>query len=223
MSLRRDQKFLLVRVKMKPEWPMQKLGQVLSKINFIWRKKYLWLFLAIALLGSLLLSLLFGAKLNDLLIFNTLIAVLWYSRETMDLKRNSNREIELLRSAEMNKMIPILLFREGARLHRDGNLSAFQIRNIGSGVAKDISVILSSVEVERNFNLAPGDSRQINIEGHRENVVDTVNQSPEEINMEIRYKDIYERKFRTVEITFTRDDDGNYNLDRGKWKFQILD
>lgn len=178
--------------------------------------------IATTFLGSLLLTWIKGS-LNDFLIFYTLIALLWYSWETMDLKRNSTKEIELIRQAEMNKMMPILVFREGARLHSDGNLSAFQIRNIGSGIAKDIKVILSSVDIEENFNLAPGESRQINIEGHRENVVDAIKQSPPEINMEIRYKDIYERRFRTVEITFSSDADGHYNLDRGRWKFQILD
>lgn len=202
---------------------MKKLGQIILKISYLWRKKYLLLFFGASLLGTLLFWRFFEANLNDLLIFNTLIAILWYSRETMDLKRNSNKEIKMLREAEMNKMMPILLFREGARLHKDGNLSDFQIRNIGSGVAKDIKVILASVEVEGNFNLAPVDSRQIKVENHKENIVDSIKQSPNKIYMEIRYKDIYERRFRTVEIIFTRDNDGNYNLDRGKWKFQKLD
>lgn len=191
-------------------------------IDYYWRKQYIKFYLFLTFIGSFAVWF-FKGKLNDYLIFYTLIAILWYTRETMDLKRNSNREIKLLKEAEMNKMMPLLIFQEGARLFKDGNLSAFCVINRGSGIARSVEILLGSVTIEENFTLAPTDTRTIRTHGNKEYIVNIIKENPTEIYMEIRYKDIYERLFRTVEISFTRDPDSNYNLDRGKWKFQRLD
>jgi len=78
-------------------WPIKKLGE---KISFIWRKKYPEMFAVIALLGTPALFY-FGSQINDYLIFYTLVAILWYSRETMDLKQISNRQTERLRIGQV--------------------------------------------------------------------------------------------------------------------------
>ncbi len=108
-------------------WPTKKLGEF---VNFIWRKKYPETFVAIAIVGTLVFPCL-GAKLNDFLIFYTLLAVLWYTRETMDLKRNSNKELYYLRVEHKTNLKPYL------RLQAGGNRGLILV-NEGKGVAVNL-------------------------------------------------------------------------------------
>lgn len=98
----------------------------------IWRKKYLHLFTVMAFLGTWLLWQFFKASLSDLLLFNTLVAILWYSRETMDLKQISNKQIYQLRQEYKTNLRPYL------RLQKKEGENKLQLVNEGTGVAVNL-------------------------------------------------------------------------------------
>lgn len=116
---------------------------LIEKINFIWRKKYLELFLFLAMIGTLTMFF-FQPKLNDFLIFYTLIAILWYTRETMDLKRNSNKELYYLRVEHKTNLRPYL------RLQKGGTRGLILV-NEGKGIAVNLKPIYKSGLIKRNF------------------------------------------------------------------------
>ncbi len=63
-----------------------------TKVKNLWRKKYIWVLVVAAILGSLTVRYCLDAKINDVLVFNTFIVLIWYSRETMDLKVIANKQ-----------------------------------------------------------------------------------------------------------------------------------
>lgn len=103
-------------------------------LNFQWRKKYIRMFLAVALFGTPVI-LYIDFKLNNLFIFYTLIVVIWYSRETMDLKRISNKELKELRKQYVTSIRPYL------RLQKNAGESRLQLVNEGKGVAVDLQSV----------------------------------------------------------------------------------
>jgi len=119
--------------KIKTNWPIKKLDEIKEKMTYIWRKEYLWFFGGIAFIGSLLL-IIFKVKFNDFLVYNTLIVIFWYSRETMDLKRISNKQIEYLRKEHKTNLRPYL------RLQKGGGKGLILV-NEGKGVAVNLRPI----------------------------------------------------------------------------------
>ena len=178
------------------------MGQVLLKINFIWRKKYLWLFLVMSVLGSLSLSLFFKAELNDLLIFNTLMAILWYSRETMDLKRIANKQMGQLRIEYKTNLRPYL------RLQKKTGENKLQLVNEGKGVAVNLRSVYKKGEQKIKLPgitamaAAPGSVT----EGLTPTRLGIDFDSDEECLIEINYNDIEGRNYYAA---FQRNPDYN--------------
>lgn len=100
-----------------------------DRIHNIWRKKYFEFFIMMAIIGSGLFWYFLKASLSDLLLFNTLVAILWYSRETMDLKQISNKQIYQLRQDYKTNLRPYL------RLQKKEGENKLQLVNEGKGVA----------------------------------------------------------------------------------------
>lgn len=111
---------------------MKNQGLIPDWVNNIWRKKYLQLFIAMSLIGSGVLWYFAKASLSDLMLFNTLVAILWYSRETMDLKQISNKQIYQLRQDYKTNLRPYL------RLQKKEGENKLQLVNEGTGVAVNL-------------------------------------------------------------------------------------
>lgn len=186
-----------------------KTNWLVEKINFIWRKKYLWLFLGIALFGSLLLKLLSRASLNDLLLFNTLIAILWYSRETMDLKRIANKQTDHLRIEHKTNLRPYL------RLQKKTGENKLQLVNEGEGVAVNLRSIYkkSGQEVRLPGITAMTAAPNSVTEGLTPARLGINFDSDENCLIEIKYNDIEGRNYHAI---FKRNSDYND-------KFEIIE
>ena len=189
---------------MKKNIRREKLGEFMLKINYLWRKKYLWLFLSISLVGTLMLGLLFKAKLNELLVFNTLIVIFWYSRETMDLKRISNKQIERLRIEHKTNLRPYL------RLQKGGERGLILV-NEGKGVAVNLRPVYKNDGETREFlkvpamAAAPGSITESFIPKDLGLELDP---SVAEFTIEIAYNDIEKRNYLAVFKSNTLFNDG---------------
>lgn len=110
------------------------LNIFLGILDFIWRKKYLWLIFGAGLIGALYLIVTNSSK-NDHLIFYTLLVIFWYSRETMDLKQISNKHIDRLRVEHKTNLRPYL------RLQKKTGENKLQLVNEGKGIAVNLRSI----------------------------------------------------------------------------------
>lgn len=175
---------------------------LVEKINFIWRKKYLWLFTVIALLGSCLLGQFFKANLNDLLLFNTLIAILWYSRETMDLKQISNKQVYHLRKEHKTNLRPYL------RLQKKTGENVLQLVNEGKGVAVNLRSVYKKDghEVQLPGITAMASAPNSFTEGLTPARLGINFDSDENCQIEINYNDVESRNYHAV---FKRNADYN--------------
>ncbi len=188
-------------------------------IDHAWRKEYKTLFIALALIISPFI-LAFESGVNDLLIFYTLVALLWYARETMDLKDISNKQIKELRKSEMNKFLPILRPLESNDLYPDGSCYV-GFRNIGKGIAKDINLKLDSKEFISNSSVEPEESFSFNLRDEKEEIEEMVARKKKEISMSIDYKDIHDRTLSTGQMTLKLLPNGRYVPTRDMWRFKI--
>src|SRR3972149_11047517 len=123
------------------------ISNLLDKINSIWRKKYIEMFFVIAILGTPILFY-FNSQVNDYLIFYTLVTILWYSRETMDLKRNSNKELDRLRVEHKTNLRPYL------RLQKGGSRGLILV-NVGKGVAVNLRPVFIKNNIRKSFLKVP--------------------------------------------------------------------
>src|SRR3989344_5569943 len=178
-----------------------------------------WIIILVLLPGGLIL--LFKAKQFNLIsveslfsgwiLWFTAIVVLKYTKETFWLKQVAQKELNQLRNSELDKFLPIIIPREGAKLHKDGNLSDFVIRSLGRGIAKDIEVFIENILIEGNFVLIPNELRTIFIPSeHKGEVVEKLKKQRNVLEATLTYRDIYTRVHRTSNIKFNRDPEGNY-------------
>ncbi len=91
----------------------------MKKLNYLWKKKYVNLLFAIG--GLLSFALLFtqviwlkklpnyGSYVSDYLLLWTGIIIIWYTRETRDLKRISNKQLEESRKTRLNDFLPVII------------------------------------------------------------------------------------------------------------------
>lgn len=186
---------------MKNNWPLE-------KIFFIWRKKYLELFLFIAVAGTFLL-LFFQPRLNDFLLFYTLIVLLWYTRETMDLKRNSNKELYSLRIEHKTNLRPYL------RLQKKTGENKLQLVNEGKGVAVNLRSVYKkdSLKVQLPGITAMASAPNSFTEGLTPARLGIDFDSDEDCLVEINYNDVEGRNYRAI---FKRNADYND-------KFEIME
>lgn len=187
-----------------------------------------WIIILILLPGGMLLLfkvLLLGLvseseMFNGWILWFTTIVVLKYTKETFWLKKVAQKELKQLRESELDKFLPIIVPREGAKLHKGGNLSDFVIRNIGKGIAKEIEVLLEGVLIEGNFVLIPREPRTIRIPDEHKSKVDDAIDQKKVLKATIIYTDIYDRIHKTSNLQFHRDSEGNYLIDRGEFTFE---
>lgn len=180
--------------------------------------------------GSLLLLILFVnslIKANDFLsgfiLWFTAFVVMRYTKETYYLKKIAQQQLEDSQQTRMNEFLPIIIPVKGGKLHNSGGLD-FIIKNIGKGIAKVQHIKVYSVTVEENFSLEPNQTRPVKPGDEITKTLGIHLKSASEaiINAEVWYEDIFGRTFRTVEIAFYRNGNDGFILDRGKWKFQII-
>lgn len=173
-----------------------------EKMNSIWGKKYLELFFCLALFGSLLLKILFWANLNELLIFNTLIAILWYSRETMDLKKIASRQVDRLRVEHKTNMRPYL------RLQKKEGENKLQLVNEGKGVAVNLRSLYKKGDQEIKLPGITAMAATPNsiTEGLTPARLGIDFDSDQDCIVEIKYNDIERRNYHAI---FKRNSDYN--------------
>ena len=179
-------------------WPTKKLGE---KISFIWRKKYLELFIVIAALGTPILYC-SNSQINDYLIFYTLVVILWYSRETMDLKRNSSKELDRLRVEHKTNLRPYL------RIQKKTGENKPQLVNVGKGVAVHLRSIYKQgkYEVKLPRITAMAAAPESVAEGLTPLKLGIDFESDQDCIIEILYNDIEGRNYHAV---FKRNSDFN--------------
>lgn len=175
---------------------------LIEKINFIWRKKYLWFFVCLGLSGSFVLYRFFKANLNDLLIFNTLVAILWYSRETMDLKQIANKQTNHLRIEHKTNLRPYLRFQKKTGENK------LQLVNEGKGVAVNLRSVYKK---DGNVIQLPGITAMASApnsvtEGLTPARVGIDFDCDDDCLIEINYNDVEERNYHAV---FKRNPDYN--------------
>ena len=177
-----------------------------GKINYIWSKKYKEFFIVAALLGSVVIKFFFYANLSDFLLFYTLIAVLWYSRETMDLKNISNKQIYHLRVEHKTNMRPYL------RLQKKEGENKLQLVNEGKGVAVNLR---SFYKKQGKEIILPGITAMAAApnsvtEGLSPARLGINLDSVEDYKIEIKYRDIEGRNYHAI---FKRNSDYNDKFD----------
>lgn len=175
---------------------------LVEKVNFIWRKKYLWFFGCLGLFGSFLLFQFFKANLNDLLIFNTLVVILWYSRETMDLKQIANKQTEHLRREHKTNLRPYL------RLQKKAGENKLQLVNEGKGVAVNLRSVYKKGKNQINLPGITAMAAAPNsvTEGLTPARLGIDFDSDEDCLIEINYNDIEGRNYHAI---FKRNSDYN--------------
>ena len=124
------------------------LHPIISWVDYLWRKEYLWIFLTLAVIASFIL-IYFGATLSDYILTYTGIVIFWYTRETMDLKRNSNKEIEHLRKQFTTSIRPYL------RLQKKAGEDKLQLVNEGKGVAVNLRPVYRRDSTEQEMLKIP--------------------------------------------------------------------
>lgn len=190
-----------------------------ASLDRLWRKEYKTLFVTLALITSPFI-LVFGGGINELLLFYTLVALLWYARETMDLKNISNKEIVELRKSEMNKFLPIIVPDINSDILKNGR-TYIAITNIGKGIAKDVQLKLDSKEFGNTFSIEPDQPKSFNLVTDEDEIKEMVSRKKKTISMSVSYSDIYDRDIITDQITFKLLPDGDYVPVSGKWRFQV--
>lgn len=181
-----------------------RIDKLMKWLSFEWRKKYIRMLFVLALLGTPII-LFIDFNLNNLLIFYTLIAVVWYSRETMDLKRISNKELKELRKQYVTSIRPYLRLQEKAGENR------LQLVNEGKGVAVNLqSVYIRDKQETRLLGVTamaalPGSvtesftPRNLGLE---------LDPSVADFLMQVTYEDIEGRKYIAVFKSNTNFNDG---------------
>lgn len=173
----------------------KKLPPFWCEIDFLWRKKYIWLILYLAILGALIINIFLKVTLNDYLVYFTFWVVFWYSRETMDLKQISNKQTEHLRIEHKTNLRPYL------RLQKGGERGLILV-NEGKGVAVNLRPIYKNDGgVTREFLQIPAMAAAPG--SWTESFVPIgfdlgLNPSIGNFTVEINYNDIEERNYYVV-------------------------
>jgi len=90
--------------------------------SFLWKKKYRAIIFRIWIIGLILIifsdyiirtvvsieNITFGEKINSIFIFSTGIIVLWYTRETFDIKNIQNKQIKEVRKDRYLSKMPMI-------------------------------------------------------------------------------------------------------------------
>ena len=100
----------------------KKLSPFLRLVDFIWRKKYRQSLVIVWAIGIILIflgeflvkfivdieNITFGEKVLWIIYYSTAIIIFWYTRETYDIKRIQNKQIEETRKSRYLEKMPII-------------------------------------------------------------------------------------------------------------------
>jgi hypothetical protein len=143
---------------------------------------------------------------------------------TQEQVKVSQEQVKVAQETRMDQFMPVVVPADRSIIQGD-NMTVY-LHNIGNGIAKEASIWLHGITVMEDFSIPPGEPIQVSVEINNQNIeMITGREKPSEMFMEVRYKDIYDRSLRTVEIVFNRDeiDPGDrYSLQHGKWRFQRI-
>jgi len=167
-----------------------------------------------------------GEKINGTVLWLTALAIFWYAYETYQLKKSTADQVEIQEEIMLNEFLPILVpVRKGPRaVLRNNDLSKLCIRNLGKGPAKYVEIYFGSVKIDMNSSLAGGEEESVKIEATTQQALRQILvDSPASLKMRITYKDIYSRRFQTVNILWDKTGPGQtYTLRQGAWDFKRL-
>ncbi len=167
---------------------------LLGWIDYLWRKEYLAILFFLATLITIAL-ILFGANLSDFILSYTGIVILWYTRETMDLKKISNKELVELRKQSITGIRPYL------RLQKKAGENRLQLVNEGKGVAVNLKPVYKSDSEEKEMLKIPAMAAAPN--SITESFAPArlgleLDPSSNSFTVEIKYEDIEKRKYVAI-------------------------
>jgi hypothetical protein len=148
--------------------------------------------------------------------------VVYYSVETKRLRIISSKQVIIQEEIMMNEFLPIVAPIAGMIQNR---MLRLELENAGRGLAKNLEIRLKAIPVIVGLSITGGNS--ITREFHEDGIAEiSANPETENIDMELRYQDIYNRKFRTTKLSFYRDKpspQNRFQLKEGGWRFEQRD
>lgn len=165
------------------------------------------------------------SAIGQFIFWFTALVVVKYTKETHHLKKVAQRQLEISEKTQMNELLPIVSFTGQAIIQ--GNAITLFLCNIGRGFAKNITVQVEGHTIIDGVLLLPGDDLyQVIVPNELREVIKemTSDSARNEINMNIIYYDIYERRIDINGIIFTKDEDRSGNrfvMQPGAWKFHF--
>lgn len=161
-------------------------------------------------------------KINSTVLLWTGIAVVWYTIETYDLRKSSEKQVTLQDKIMMNEFLPILAPVTGNGIVQGRNASV-EIENLGKGVARNIEFWLHGVTVRKGVTIPSGTKSFTLSAGHENIELILKDEKPKHMDSELMYEDIYGRRFRTIGLRFNLDEEDpntRYLLDTSSWEFR---
>lgn len=167
-----------------------------------------------------------GEKVNGAVLWLTALAIFWYAYETYQLKKSATDQVTLQEEIMLNEFLPILepISQSGGPVLKTASFRNLRIRNLGRGPAKYIKVYVGALEVQANLSLASQEAESVFVQKASQPQLRKLLAAEEQkLKLKIEYEDIYGRKFRTGNITLTRDaKTAGYHLKKGSWDFVRL-
>ena len=159
-------------------------------------------------------------KLSIGVLWLTAWVVVYYSLETKKLRLVSLSQLKVQKETMKNEFLPIIYPTSGMV---QGQLLRLELINKGKGIAKHIEIVINP---NLKFTI-PSLSEKLPEENKfewRDDKISkiTTDQKNKDIRLELRYKDIYNRSYKTTGITFYRDEPepGNrFQLNKSNWDF----
>lgn len=195
-----------------------------SPINFSSYKFLLGLFFAGALLiGAcdyfLWFNLSADTKVSSIILWATAVIVVKYTIETYDLRITTEKEVKVQEEIMMNAFLPVIAPLSGMLQNK---MLRIDLRNAGQGLAKNVEIKLNSTSVVKGVSILGQNGIEREFRADEIGTL-TANQRNNNISMEIKYQDIYNRKFKTYKCSFYRDKPKPQNLfqlKEGGWRFE---
>ena len=160
-------------------------------------------------------------KLSSGVLWLTAMAVIYYAIETKRLRLVSLSQLKVQKETMKNEFLPIVYPITGMM---QGQLLRLSLINKGKSIAKHIDVYVQSEPIFKIPSLSVGLPEENEFEWRDERISSlTTDQTVGDINIEFKYRDIYNRSYQTLGIKFVRDEPAPHNrfqLDRNNWEFK---
>ncbi len=162
-----------------------------------------------------------NTKVSSIILWLTAIVIIKYTIETYDLRVTTEKEVRVQEEIMMNEFLPIVAPFDGMLQNK---MLRINLRNAGRGLAKNVEIKLNDRSIISGLSIFGGDG--ITREFHLDEISRiTANQRNNDIAMEIRYQDIYNREFTTRKCVFYRDEPeprNRFQLKEGAWRFEKI-